>query len=57
MDNLPDYLQDFSRFAYLTAWRKGELQTLTWADVNREAQRITLRQENSKNREPRLLPG
>jgi integrase len=56
VNNLPEYLRDLSRFAYFTGWRKGELQTLTWADVNREAQRVILRQENSKNREPRLLP-
>lgn len=56
VSNLPEHLQDFSRFAYLTGWRKGELQSLTWADVNREAQRIILRQENSKNNESRLLP-
>lgn len=56
VSNLPEYLKDFARFAYLTGWRKGELQSLTWADVNREAQRITLRAEHSKNKEPRLLP-
>jgi len=56
VSNLPEYLRDFARFAYLTGWRKGELQTLTWADVNREAQRVILRQENSKNKESRLLP-
>lgn len=42
VSNLPEYLRDFARFPYLTRWRRGELQTLTWADVNREAQRITL---------------
>lgn len=54
--NLPEYLRDFCRFAYLTGWRKGELQTLTWADVNREAKTILLRSEHSKNKEPRILP-
>src|SRR5438093_8713077 len=33
--HLPDYLQDFSRFAYLCAWRKGQIASLTWADVDR----------------------
>lgn len=56
VNSLPDYLRDFAQFAYLTGWRKGELQSLTWADVNRDAQRIILRRENSKNNEPRLLP-
>ncbi|OFW10097.1 MAG: hypothetical protein A3G20_06285 [Acidobacteria bacterium RIFCSPLOWO2_12_FULL_59_11] len=54
--NLPKHLQDFCRFAYATGWRKGELQTLRWADVNRDAQTIILRSEHSKNKEPRLLP-
>ena len=56
MGDLPEHLQDFSRFAYLTGWRKGELQSLTWADVNREAERIMLPSEHSKNKKPRLLP-
>jgi len=29
VNNLPEYLPDLSRFACLTGWRKGELQTLT----------------------------
>lgn len=56
VSHLPEYLRDFSWFAYLTGWRKGELQTLAWADVNREATTILLRQEHSKNKESRLLP-
>ena len=56
VDNLPAYLQDFARFAYVTGWRKGELQSLTWADVNRDAGTILLRSQFSKNGEPRLLP-
>jgi len=46
---LPDYLQDFTRFAYLTAWRRGEVATLTWADIDRATGVIRLRPENSKN--------
>src|SRR5207245_8146540 len=34
--NLPEYLQDSARFAYVTGWRKGEIQSLEWADGNRE---------------------
>jgi integrase len=56
LDKLPEHLRDFTRFAYLTGWRRGELRTLDWADVNREAERIILRQEHSKNKEARLLP-
>jgi integrase len=53
---LPTYLQDFARFAFLTGWRRGELRTLAWADVDRAAGLVTLRAEHSKNGEPRALP-
>lgn len=53
---LPEYLGDFARFAYLSGWRKGELQTLEWSDVDRAHGRVTLRRSRSKNGEPRVLP-
>jgi integrase len=53
---LPTDLQDFARFAYLSGWRRGEIQTLGWPDVDRAAGRIVLRREHSKNGEPRVLP-
>jgi integrase len=56
VSHLPAYLQDFARFAYLSGWRKGEVRTLEWADVDRAERRITLRREHSKNGEPRVLP-
>lgn len=46
---LPPYLQDFTRFAYSTGWRKGEIASLTWADVDRGGRMIRLRPEASKN--------
>ena len=52
---LPDDLQDFARFAYLTGWRRGEVHTLGWADVDRIHGRVRLRREHSKNGEPRVL--
>ena len=54
--NLPEELQDLATFAYLTGWRKGEVQTLAWSDVDRTRGLVTLRREHSKNEEPRLLP-
>jgi integrase len=33
---LPAYLQDLTRFAYLTGWRKGEIISLRWTDVDRD---------------------
>lgn len=52
--NLPDYLQDFTRFAYLTGWRRGEIASLLWADVDGES--VQLRAENSKNGCARTVP-
>jgi integrase len=46
---LPEYLKDFTRFAYLCAWRKGQIASLTWADVDREAGVIIARAEHVKN--------
>jgi integrase len=53
---LPADLHDVARFAYATGWRKGEITTLAWADVDRDGARILLRSEHSKNAEPRILP-
>jgi integrase len=53
--NLPPYLRDFTHFAYLSGWRRGEVASLTWADVDREARIIRLRPEASKNGEGRTL--
>ena len=51
--NLPDYLRDFVRFGYLTGWRRGEIASLRWEDV--EGDVIRLRAENAKNGEPRSV--
>jgi len=53
VDGLPSYLQDFARFAYLTGWRKGEIASLRWEDIDGDA--IRLRAENSKNGESRIV--
>jgi integrase len=45
---LPEYLRDFTRFAYLTGWRKGEIVSLRWSDVDRDAGAIRLRPEAAK---------
>jgi integrase len=51
---LPEYLKDPVSFLYLSGWRKGEMQSLEWRDVAADV--IRLRRENSKNKNPRLLP-
>ena len=53
VDNLPVYVQDFARFGYLTGWRKGEIASPRWQDV--EGDVIRLRAENSKNGESRSV--
>lgn len=52
--HLPDYLKDFARFGYVTGWRRGEICSLRWADVDGDA--IRLRGENAKNGESRCVP-
>jgi integrase len=46
---LPEYLRDFTRFAYITAWRKGQVASLIWADVDRGAGVVVARPEHVKN--------
>ena len=52
-DKLPEYLRDFVQFGYLTGWRKGEVASLRWSDV--EGDLVRLRGENSKNGEARTV--
>jgi len=50
---LPNYLLDFVRFGYVTGWRKGEIASLRWEDVENDV--IRLRAENTKNSEARSV--
>jgi integrase len=52
--HLPEYLRDFSRFGFLTGWRKGSIKSLRWADVGEDL--IYLRAENSKTRKAETMP-
>jgi integrase len=52
-DKLPEYLRDFVQFGYLTGWRKGEIASLRWSDV--EGDIVRLRGENAKNGEGRSV--
>ncbi len=54
VEHLPDYLQDFARFAYITGMRRGEIASLTWTDVDDGD--LRLRAEEAKNGESRGLP-
>jgi integrase len=51
--NLPPELADFALFGYLTGWRKGEIRSLRWQDVEDDV--VRLRSENSKNGEARCV--
>jgi integrase len=53
--HLPEYLKDACRFAYLSGWRRGEVFTLEWSDVEQRARVIRLRPEESKNGQGRTL--
>ena len=58
VEHLPAYLQDFTRFAYMTGWRKGEIGSLCWGDAewkDGKPQVIHLRAENAKNGTARSL--
>ncbi len=53
---LPDDLRDFARWAYFTGWRKGEISSLGWNELNMETRHLRLRGQFSKNGEPRTVP-
>jgi integrase len=47
--------QDVLDFGYLTGWRRGEILSLEWRDVDRPGSVIRLRPEACKTREGRVL--
>jgi integrase len=53
--HLPPEHQDVLDFGYLTGWRRGEILSLEWRDVDRDAGVVRLRPEVSKTREGRVL--
>jgi len=55
-DELPEHLRDPIRFLFLSGWRKMEMVTLEWRDVDISAGMVRLRAEQSKNDEARALP-
>jgi integrase len=52
---LPEDLRDLARFGYFAGWRRGEIFSLRWSDVDREGGVIRLRPEHSKNGRGRTL--
>jgi integrase len=55
-DALPEHLRDPISFLYLSGWRKTEMKTLEWRDVDMASAIVRLRRERSKNEESRILP-
>jgi integrase len=53
--HLPAEHQDVLDFGYFTGWRRGEILSLEWRDVDRNAGVVRLRPEVSKTREGRVL--
>lgn len=51
---LPEVYAEVTRFAYLTAWRPGEIKPLRWDAIDRVAGEIRLR--TSKNGRGRCIP-
>ena len=50
---LPEYLKDLTRFAYHTGWRKKEIFTLEWGDIQGDI--IRLKPEVAKNKDGRVI--
>lgn len=56
LGELPEWAGDMFRLAYATGWRRGEVLSLTWPEVDMEAREIRLDPARSKNREGRVFP-
>jgi len=53
--HLPEYLRGFAHFTYFCGWRKSEVASLEWADVDMLGQVIRLPRGHSKNGDGNLL--
>jgi len=52
---LPEYLRGLVTFGYKTGWRKTEIQTLTWAQVDLDQGIVRLEPGDTKNDEGRTV--
>jgi integrase len=50
---LPNYLQDLTRFAYRSGWRRGDVTSLMWEQVDSAEKVIVI--EHTKEDRPRVL--
>ncbi|MDI9526476.1 MAG: tyrosine-type recombinase/integrase [Desulfomonilia bacterium] len=54
-DTLPHFLKGFVTFGYKTGWRKSEIETLTWSQVDREQGIVRLEPGDTKNDDGRTV--
>ncbi len=54
--HLPEWVQPVTDFAYITGWRKSEILSLQWPQVDFEAGNVRLEPGTTKNREARQFP-
>jgi integrase len=52
---LPEDLRDYIRWAWLTSWRKGEISSLEWTNVDRQAKELRLSWRKSKSGKARTI--
>jgi integrase len=52
---LPEDLQDFTLWGWHTGWRKGEIASLEWANLDRAAGEIRLSWTKSKTKKARVI--
>ena len=55
-EHLPENLRDLFEFAYLCGTRKQQLARTTWAHLNSEAWVLTWNPQDTKTKEPHVLP-
>jgi integrase len=56
LPHLPEHLRNVAVFAYLTGWRRGEVLSLRWANVDFRSQTLRLEPGTTKNDEGRTFP-
>jgi len=56
MGNAPCYLKDVIAMGYYTGMRKSEILNLTWNKVDLKKRVIRLEAQDTKDKEPRLIP-
>jgi len=55
MGYLPEYLRPVAFFGYCTGWRKSEILSLTWKQIDLEAGTVRLEPGTTKNKEGRTV--